>query len=214
MKIVVFGASGGTGLEIVRLALQAGHTVTAFVRTPAKLGDLQAKVQVVSGDVRNALDVEKAIQGQDAVLDALGHTKGATSDLCVGATRHIVDAMRKAGLKRYVTEAGAAVAVPGDKPQPLSGRFVRWLMGKVASALITDKTQQFDYLVNQASDIEWIVVRPPRLTNDTFSGKYTVGTDLALGMSHKISRADVADFMIKCLSDNTYVHKAPLITAV
>jgi putative NADH-flavin reductase len=107
MKIVVFGASGGTGIEIVKQALEAGHDVTAFVRNPDKMTARSPKLRLVQGDVMDPYIVEKAVAGQEAVISALGPTRPPVADMMKTAAQNIVAAMHKAGIRRLVSTTGA-----------------------------------------------------------------------------------------------------------
>jgi putative NADH-flavin reductase len=117
MKVVVFGASGGTGRHIVDQALEAGYEVTAFVRSPEKLGIEYGNLTVFQGDVMDAESVERAIADQDAVLSALGPTRPPVSDMMVNAATNIVAAMDKHGVRRIVSTTGGGVRDPQDQPK-------------------------------------------------------------------------------------------------
>ena len=113
MKLTVFGASGRTGHLLVEQALQAGHEVTAFVRTPSKLGIKDARLAVVQGDVADVSQVRKAVARADVVLSVIGPARNSPPDMLSGAARNIVSAMQQEGVTRLIALTGAGVAGPG-----------------------------------------------------------------------------------------------------
>lgn len=205
MNVTVFGASGRTGRPLVQQALEAGHHVTAFLRTPSKLTIEHDHLTVVQGDVMQAADVARAVTPQtDAVFAALGHGKDAPKDVLAVGTRHILDAMKAAGVDRIVNLTGAGVAYPKD-PSFLPAKIVRGIMHVVVRSLIKDSDRQAELLT--ASDVRWTNVRGPRLTEGPLTGNYRAGY-LKLGPV-SISRADVAHFMLHCAEDEAWIREAP-----
>lgn len=207
MKILVFGASGGTGRELVTQALDQGHVVTAFVRDPVKIDDVQhANLSVVSGDVLNPSDVSNAVTGQEAVLVSIG-AGPKRSTIREEGTRTIVRAMQDAGVKRLVCMSSLGV---GDsrKNLPFFTKYV--VVGIFLRHAFADHEQQ--EAVVRASNLDWILVRPPHLKEGPHTGTYQHG--FAVTTTYKdiegwISRSDVADFMLKQLADDSYIHQAP-----
>lgn len=116
LKLAIFGATGRTGLPLVQQALEAGHSVAALVRTPAKMTIQNANLTLIQGDSLNSADVEKTVQGADAVLSVLGQSKGASRDLQKVSIRNIIAAMQKYGAKRLISLTGAGVDAPEDRP--------------------------------------------------------------------------------------------------
>ena len=207
MKILVFGASGGTGRELVTQALDQGHQVTAFVRDPAKIGDVQhANLSVVSGDVLNPSDVANAVAGQEAVLVAIGAGPKRTTIRQEG-TRTIVTAMQEAGVKRLVCMSSLGV---GDSRQnlPFFTKYV--VVGIFLRHAFADHENQEIVVMNSALD--WTLVRPPHLKEGPHTGIYQHGFPVSTtykDIEGWISRSDVADFMLKQLADDSYVHQTP-----
>jgi len=212
MKLAVFGATGRTGILLVEQALKRGDHVLAFVRNADALKnhkDLYGdQLNVMKGDLRNSADVEKAVEGQDAVIVALGVPFRTKGKLCADATRVILPAMNKKGIRKFVTVTGIT---PDDM-----GKF--WLPARMfvntflwfEQDAVDDKFEQED-LINAAKDIDHVIVRPPWLTDGERTGKYQTGVDLPVYFSSIISRADLAEFMLKCCSEDTYNGKAPYI---
>src|SRR6266508_3707219 len=109
MRILIFGATGGTGRELVAQALQRGHDVTAFVRTPGKLTMVDSRLRVVQGDIQRAESIHAAIPGHDAVLSALGTRSLGPTTLLSDAAREIVATMQLHGLRRIIWESSLGV---------------------------------------------------------------------------------------------------------
>ena len=208
MKLAIFGATGRTGRELVRQALEAGHEVAALARDPGRLPAHEG-VHGVAGDVHDDRAVERTVEGCQGVLVALGHTKGSGADVLAAGTRNIVAAMRRYRVPRLVVLSGAGVRVKGDPlaPGPL---LMRGLLKTLAGSLIADAEAQ--YRVVSGSGTEWVFVRAPRLTGAAPTGRYRVGTGLALGPRDQIPRADVAEFMLSLVDDPRFLREAPLIT--
>jgi len=208
MKIVIFGASGGTGRELVRQGLAQGHEVTVFVRNPTAFtgGD---KLRVVVGDARDAKAVAQAIPGQNAVLSALGGTLSDDS-LLPESMRHIVAAMKPAGVRRIIV-LGASGVWPGAAKRLSS---VAQLFLRVIQATVLKKAfqaQRAMQMLLQASDTDWTVVQPPRLLNAPGRGQYRVDGEALPAGGTTIARADVASFMLAQLTSREWVTKAPFI---
>jgi len=208
MKLAIFGAAGRTGIPLVQQALEGGNDVVALVRTPSKLSIKNERLTMVQGDVAHLADVERVVQGADAVLSVLGHVKGSEPDILTHAIRNIITAMDKYGVKRLVSLSGVSVSAPQDKPK-LVNRLIKFYTMATTGSLLKDAEQHF--MVIQNSDVEWVVVRGPILNEGPHTGTYRVGwTGVNTGI--RVSRADIADFMLKQVTDTTYLRQAPLIS--
>jgi putative NADH-flavin reductase len=208
MNLTVFGASGRTGRLLLEQALPY-HTVTAFVRDPAKLDLQHPNLRVVQGDLGDPARVAEAIAGADAVVSVAGQTKTSRPDLLAVTARHIISGMEEHGVTRLVTLLGAGVSDPGDPPPSLGRRFMLGLMSVVAKGMVEDASQHADTL--RASGLDWTIVRPPRLTDGEATGKLRHGY-LRLGPMHSISRADLAAFILDLATSERYVREAPMVT--
>jgi putative NADH-flavin reductase len=245
MKVLVFGATGGTGRQLVRQALEQGHVVTAFARDPGKMHLVHDNLRVVRGDILEPASIETAVAGQDAVMSALGIrmpvrililiilacqiiirmvtlSRWASLFIEVGVpilailllsrrttvlsegTRNIVGAMERAGIKRFVCESSLGV---GDS---------KWKLGIVHNLIaiplflrnvFADKEAQERIIA--ASNLDWVIVRPTALTNGPRRNVYRVGSVGHWFVPSRISRADVAGFMLKQLTDGEYLRKTP-----
>ena len=208
MKLVIFGATGRTGLPLVEQALAAGHDVTVFVRNPAKLTLKHPRLRVVQGDINNLPQIEAVINGQDAVLSALGPVGKEKNAVMAVSGRNIVAAMQKHGVKRLITVTGAGVSAPEDEPK-LFNKVMSFLLKTTAGDVLADSQAHVDAI--RASDLDWTVARVPVLADGPKTGKVRVGW-VGKGTGARIVRGDVADFMLKQLADPTYVRKAPMIS--
>ena len=246
MKLLVFGATGGTGSRLVQQALAQGHVVTAFARDPTKMRLAHANLRVVRGDILNKASVEAAVAGQDGVLSALGTRlpvrlviaivvacqvivrvvalsrlfslfvevgvpilailllSRRTTTLSDG-TRNIVQAMERAGVNRFVCESSLGV---GNS---------KWKMGIVHNLIsiplflrnvFADKEVQEEIIAS--SSLDWVIVRPAVLTNGPRRNVYRAGPDVGNWfVPSRISRADVAAFMIEQVTSAEYLRRTP-----
>jgi putative NADH-flavin reductase len=208
MQLTVFGATGHTGLCLVSQALELGHDVTAFVRNPDSMPTRHPHLDIVVGNIADSDAVERVINGQDVVLMALGAKLDDVDQVCTIATTNIVPAMQKFGVRRLINVSGVGT---GEARAQL-GTLARMITGglrMIDRHAFRDKEGQ-DALIRN-SDLDWINVCPPWLTNGPRTGVYRFGSDLQPPINARISRADVADFMLKQLIDATFVHKNPIL---
>jgi putative NADH-flavin reductase len=204
MKLVIFGAAGGSGRELVKQALEQGHEVTAFARNPAAVKTEHPKLRTLQGDALDAARVSEAVAGQDAVLFAIGINRRSTMTVCADATRNIISAMKEHDVRRFVVLS--AYGASETKDAALYSKVLRSMIGK----RVEDKDRQEELI--RASGLDWVLVRPPLLTNGGRRGQYRAGFDIPIKLFSSVSRADVADFMLKQLTDDTYLRQAPTIT--
>jgi putative NADH-flavin reductase len=208
MKVLVFGASGGTGRELLQQALDKGMEVTAFVRDAAKVEDIQhPNLAVVIGDVLNIEDVSRAVAGHDAVLYAVGAGPKRTTIREQG-TRNVIEAMQAANVERLVCLSSFGV---GDSRTDLSF-FTRYIVvGIFLRHAFADHERQ-EAVVEKCA-LDWTLVRPPHLKDGAPTGEYQHGLTLAYGdIKGWISRGDLADFMLKQLEDDRYSRQAPRVS--
>lgn len=208
MRVVIFGASGRTGLPLVEQALAAGYAVTAFVRDPAKLPIAHQRLRVVQGDVMDPAAVEDAIKGADAVLSVLGHTRGSPDDVQTVATQNIVNAMNKNGVRRLISLTGAGVRDPKDQPK-LIDKVFGVLLGTLQKSVLQDAERHAQVIQNSALD--WIIVRGPRLNQGPYTGTYRVGY-IGKDSGTQVSRADLAEFMLKQVTDDRFLRTMPVVS--
>lgn len=209
MKIVVFGASGGTGRELVRQGLAQGHEVTVFVRNPHSFTGAD-HLQVVVGNALDAKAVASAIAGQQAVLSALGARSLADGTLLPESMKHILAAMKQQSIARLIV-LGASGVWPGaarrlSPPMRLLAKLLNSTILKSPFA-----AQRAMQQIIQASGTEWTIVQPPRLLNVPGRGQYRVDADALPANGTRIARADVAAFMLAQLSTPEWIRQSPFI---
>jgi putative NADH-flavin reductase len=199
MKIIVFGASGGTGREIVRQAIEQGHTVTAFVRDPSSLSPHE-NLEIFQGDLFDPASVASAIEGNRAVLSALGSRTLRREGLLSRAIPNILAGMDEHYIQRIIVLGAAGARYPADKYQ--TGWYTLMFNTMKATFLrhpLKDQATQ-ERLLEQ-SGMDFTIVRPPRLNNKTDAAEVRVLPDGLPSGGLQISRADVADFMLQQLTD-------------
>ena len=207
LHLLIVGATGGTGRQLVRQALEQGHEVTAFVRNPQSLKLEHTNLRIVQGDVLDYASVEAAMLGQNAVLCALGHKRlfGPTTILSRG-TENIMRAMKQCGASRLICESSLGV---GDAVGRLGLLATLLFVPLILPFYLWDRVRQ-EALIADNIDINWVIVRPATLTNGPARGDYRHGFEVGSYIwPSRVSRADVADFMLKQLNDDTYVGTAP-----
>lgn len=206
MHVAVFGATGGTGRQVVQQALAAGHRVTALVRNPDRLGIRHDDLTVVVGDVLDADKVTQTLAGADAVVISLGNTANNPDYIVSQGTQVIVDAMKRLGRpKRIVVVSSLGV---GESKDQVPFAF-KMLMKTVLKKPMEDKERQ--EAIIKGSGLDWTIVRPGGLTDGPATGRYKAGLDPKI-VAGQVSRADVAAFVLQQLTDDIYLRKAPAIT--
>jgi putative NADH-flavin reductase len=202
LRLVVLGATGGTGLELVKQTLGRGHLVTSFVRSPERLKDFRDHINVSQGDLLSSASLQEVIQGHDAVLSGFGPRAPrleADSNLLERFARALTAAMPPAVVRRVVVESVAFLFKNSIFPPAyLLGRL--FLPRTVADASAMER-------IFANTELDWTMVRPPELTDKPYTGKYRVQEGHLPRFGLKISRADVADLMIKLAENGTSIRK-------
>lgn len=202
MKLLVLGATGRTGLEIVRQAAEHGHSVTAFVRSPARLASFRDRIAIRQGDLLNSGDLQGVVAGHDAVISGFGARlpiSKSDAHLLEQFAIALTQAMLHAGVTRVVVESVAFLFKDSIFPPVyLLGKL--FLPGVVADAFAMERTFE-------ESGLDWTMVRPPELTGGPYTGKYRVREDHLPRFGFRISRADVADFMLKAVENHVSSRK-------
>lgn len=209
MRVAIFGATGRTGRHLLEQALAAGHEVRALVRDPARTPVRHERLAVVEGDVMDAARVEETVAGTDAVLVALGHTKTSPSDVQAAGTRNILAAMRKHGVRRIVSLTGAGVPDPNDAPK-LWNKAFSFLLKRLQPEVLEDAEKHAELI--RGSDLDWVIVRGPRLTDAPGKGTVRVGY-VGKGTGPSVPRADVARFMLEQLTSDAHLRDAPMVSS-
>jgi uncharacterized protein YbjT (DUF2867 family) len=203
MKLLILGAAGRTGALLVDQALAAGHTVTAFVRSPDPATQ-NKNVTTIIGDARNESDLVKAVKGQDAIISTLGSSK--PGDRVIAASMAALIAVAKQQHVKRVIVMSSFLATHNFKPNPL----IRFAL-KLMSSIVADINSGEELL--QKSNLDYTIVYATRLTNEALNPHYhIVDANSTVGAGDSISRADVAEFLLKQLTDATYIRSTVLIT--
>jgi putative NADH-flavin reductase len=216
MKLTIFAATGGIGRQILELAVAAGHEVTAVVRNPFMLS---REVRAIAADLAapDQAALESAVEGARAVLSALGPVTSSDAGIASRGTKAIVRAMQATGVRRLVAVSAAPISTvpsPGRQNPPKHDRgdgfFMRHLLSPLMKAILRrhydDLARMEDVL--RESDVEWTIVRPPRLTDTPWTGKYRTALGQNLRRGLHISRADVADLMLRVLGQPDTIRQA------
>lgn len=206
MKLVIFGATGKTGLEVVKQALEQGHTVTAFVRDSTRLTIEDESLTLVVGDAFDPASVAQSVQGQDAVICALGAgSELKKTTVRTTGTINIISGMQKNNVKRLMVVTAMGVGESWDTLSLVNKFFFATLL----------KSSRDDHETQEAavkeSGLDWTIIRPSGLTDTPRTGIYEVGENIPAATS-KIARADIADLILKELEQNALIGKAVTIT--
>jgi putative NADH-flavin reductase len=209
MKILIFGATGGTGRLLVDQALAEGNQVVAYVRNPAKLNTKHERLTIIQGELADREKIENAMNGADAVLSVLG-PKGSSKDqpLTLGM-QNIIKAMKKQGVRRLIVTSTLSAQDPYDLPEFKAKALVAIIRTMLRSA--------YNDIVSVAntvrtSDLDWTIVRLTLLSNKPKSGRVRSGYLGRKELGTWISRTDLADFLLKQIQDTKYLRQAPAIS--
>lgn len=203
MKLIIFGSTGSVGREVVNQALSQGHIVTAFARNVSKVGITHKNLSITQGNVMDSESVENAIKGHDAVLVSIG--AGRKGTVRSEGTRNIIDSMKKTGVKRLICQSTLGV---GDSRGNLNMVWKYIMFGLFLRQAYADHILQEAHVMK--SGLDWTIVRPGAFVNGELTGDYRHGfSESDKTTKLKISRRDVADFMLKQLFDKRYLHKSP-----
>lgn len=211
MRILLIGATGATGLEIIRQALTRDIDVTAAVRSPEKLGELADRIRVTTGNIFDSDDIAEAAAGTDAALSSIGApagflARGATTVYSKAAAA-LAAGLPRAGVHRLLFCTSAGVE-PHDRAEALPYRLIAkplFLQRSYDDMTVAETTIR-------ATSLDWTLVRPARLTNGPATGRYTVSPRLRTPGGKGISRADVATFMLDQILDLSWLHATPTLT--
>jgi len=204
MNILIFGATGGVGRELVAQGLEQGHTVTAFARHPQHITTHHERLAVAQGDIRDAATVDAAIPSHEVVLSALGNDQLTANTVLSKGTVAIMEAMERHGVRRFICISSLGV---GDSAGQLGWLYNWLLIPLLLRNIFADKERQ-EQAIRQ-SGLDWTIVRPGALSNGPCTQVYRSGfstTDRSI--KARISRADVAHFLLTQLDDRTYVKRA------
>jgi len=205
MRVALFGATGRAGGAILRQGHAAGYQIHALVRTPGSLAAAPGEVSV--GDVRDASAVERVMAGTDAAISAIGGTRASNPAVLEQGLASILAVMQRRSVRRLIVIQGFHLPFPGDPPglgRPLMAAVLRsW-----NRRLSTDTYRMAELL--RASDLDWTLIRMPRLTEGPPGDDYRTGR-FALGPWSTVTTGQVGHFALTCLADGSFARDAPMI---
>ena len=201
-RIAIFGATGGTGQELLKQALKQNYKVTAFVRNPDKLKLQNHNLSIIQGDVLNLVAVTKAVQQQEAILCVLGMPASDKSTLRTEGTANIIKAMEANGVRRLICQTSLGY---GDSEAVLPWHMKYLIVPFILKNAFKDHELQEAKI--EESTLDWTIVRPGNMTNGKKTGNYKYGFAATEKIKLKISRADVAHFMLSQLINSQFLHK-------
>lgn len=205
MKLIVFGATGSVGRLVVDQALSQGHDVTAFTRDPVKVERRHERLTVAGGDVTDVGTASDVVAGHDAVIVALG--AGRKGGVRAPGTKAVIEAMQAAGVRRLIVQSTIGA---GDSRTNLNFFWKRIMFGMLLRPAYADHQEQ--ERIVRGSDVDWTIVRPGAFTDGPRTGAYRRGLGPEEKSQLKISRADVADFVLEQVGDDTYLRRTPAIS--
>ncbi|GAA1592882.1 NAD(P)-dependent oxidoreductase [Kribbella karoonensis] len=222
MKLVVLGASGRIGTEVVRQAVAAGHAVTAVVRegstlqvplpelrlVAARAGVAGGLTEVVTADVMDPASIGPVLEGHDAVLSALGPRPKGPSDILTSSARSTLRALEDSGVRRYVVVSVAGIHTGNDGP--VTKYVVKPLIQRLLRESFADARRMEELIA--ASQLDWTIVCPPRLTNGTAKGTIRSNTEGTVRGGFTITRADVATYMLDAVGNTALARKTAVIS--
>lgn len=214
MHIFLLGATGKTGLEILKRLISNQHTVKVLVRNPSKLSlseineSYPNQLEVVQGSIFDFDRLHEHFEEIDLVISALGTgTDNSYTEIYSQGGRNILRAMKKVGIKKLITITSGLI----DLSDPSTDNFfLNRIIRPNFNKVYYDQTR-WETILDETNDIDWICVRPPYLTNKAFTGKYRVKLNHCPKGGRKISRADLADFIVKQVKSDEYVHQKPVV---
>lgn len=206
MKALVLGGTGRTGSLVVRAARAAGHEVTVLVRDPSRLTSADG-LRVLTGDAKSRDDMDRALEGQEGLISALGSPSPMRSDIATPAASNFVPIAQAGGVGRVVVMSAFGVGETHDQ----SSVVVRAAFSTILRSLYRDKTDA-DAIVRR-STLDWTIVHPVTLTDDVAIGRVTATERLSGSDTRKVSRADVADFLVASLTSSEWSRKTVILAS-
>lgn len=209
MKLAIFGATGQTGKQLVKQALIKGDKVTSYVRNPLKLNINHECLTIIHGELTEKTAIEHAVFGADAVISVLGPRGDSKSKPITRGMQNIILAMKKHNIRRLIISSTLSLSDPEDLPDFKSRVLINLV--KLINRSAYEEIINVGKVV-QNSNLDWTIIRLSLLNNNPKSGKVKVGYLGKKEIGLKISRADIADFMLKQVHDTKYIGKAPVIS--
>jgi putative NADH-flavin reductase len=210
MKITILGSTGFVGKMLIKKAIAAGYQVKTLARNPEKLEEIKDKIKI-TGSVFESSSIEAAIEGAEVVLSTIGPPQRNPGDPVQyeKAMKNIVSAMDKYGIKRYIHIGGAGHAGGEDEKWTLNRRFLRLFLNLFGKQILIAKHMEWEVL--KTSDLDWTLVRPPRIANEVASGDISANEKNLESL--KVSVGDLTDFILEQITSKEWIRKAPLVSS-
>lgn len=211
MKIAILGSTGFVGKVLIKKAIDAGYQVKTLARNPEKLEEIKNKIEIITGSVFESSSVEAAIEGAEVVLSTIGPPQRTPGDPAQyeKAMKNIVSAMDKYGIKRYIHIGGAAHQGGENEVWNFNRKFLRLFLNLFGKQILVAKHLEWEVL--KSSDLDWTLVRPPRIANEAASGN--ISADEKILKSLKINVGDLTDFVLQQITSKEWIKKAPLVSS-
>ena len=211
MKITILGSTGFVGKVLIKKAIAKGYKIKTLARNPEKLEAFKDKIEIIKGSVFESSLVEKAIEGAEAVLSAIGPPAGKPCDpyQYEKAIKDIVRIMDKNGIKRYIHIGGAAHQGGENETWNFGRKFLRLFLNLFGKQILITKHLEWEVL--KSSDLDWTLIRPPRIANEDASG--SIYADEKNLRNLKVSVEDLTDFILQQITSKEWIRKAPLISS-
>ncbi len=211
MKITILGSTGFVGKVLIKKAIAAGYQVKTLARNPEKLEEIRDKITIIKGSVFESSSVEDSIEGAEVVLSTIGPPQNNPGDPAQyeKAMKNIVSAMDKYGIKRYIHIGGAAHQGGENEVWDFKRKFLRLFLNLFGKQILVAKHLEWEVL--KSSDLDWTLVRPPRIVNEATSG--TISADEKTLKSLKINVGDLTDFILQQITSKEWIRKAPLVSS-
>jgi putative NADH-flavin reductase len=211
MKIAILGSTGFVGKVLINKAVVAGYQVKTLARYPERLEYIKDKVEIIKGNVFEPLSIDATIEDTEAVISTIGPPPDKKCDpsLYENAMKDIVRSMDKYGVKRYIHIGGAGHAGGEDEKWTLNRRFLRLFLNLFGKQILVAKHMEWEVL--KTSDLDWTLVRPPRIANEVASGNISANEKKLESL--KVSVGDLTDFILEQITSKEWIRKAPLVSS-
>jgi putative NADH-flavin reductase len=211
MKVAILGSTGFVGKVLTRKALAAGYQVKTLVRSPDKLKGISDDIEIIEGSVFDPEAIEATIEGTKVILSTVGppQRNPGNPELYEKAMKDIVRIMDKHGIKRYIHIGGAVHQGGENEVWDFKRKFLRLFLNLFGKQILIAKHLEWEVL--KLSDLDWTLIRPPRIANEPSTGSISV--DEKYLRSLKVSMEDLTDFILQQISSKEWIRKAPLISS-
>jgi putative NADH-flavin reductase len=211
MKITILGSTGFVGKVLTKKAIAAGYQIKTLVRNPEKLKEIKDKIEIIKGSVFESSSIELAIEGAEVVLSTIGPPTGKPCDPAQyeKAMNDIVRIMDKNGIKRYIHIGGAVHKGGENEVWNFNRKFLRLFLTHFGKQILIAKHLEWEVL--KSSDLDWTLIRPPRIANEPASENISVDEKNLKNL--KVSVEDLSDFILLQITSKEWIRKAPLISS-